>query len=226
MRVVSEAVERVRPPRKGRLGSGSRTGSRRFPRARLETHFGSTGRTLQARSGPTLPKKGQGQSAPGPAVALVRAVKTFLSGGERSYKKTGRGEIPAPSQDCHFCQKRFVTHGPRAASGRKQSFRAGIPQEIAAAIAEHTLENLDLTEETINQIHDMPYEELLAAGSAAMDAVEEKWLAEDLSWRPTVDGEFIPAAPSENWQQYPRSFLRMLVQRFRLPLIVFCFQRP
>jgi para-nitrobenzyl esterase len=78
---------------------------------------------------------------------------------------------------------------------------AGIPQEVAEAVAEQTVEILGLTEESIDQIREVPYEELLAAGYEAMEQVEAEGLYDGLNWRPTVDGDFMPADPKEQWAE-------------------------
>lgn len=73
-----------------------------------------------------------------------------------------------------------------------------MPQDTARAIAEGTLANLGLTPETVSQIETVPYDELLAAADAAREAVEGA-----PSWRPVVDGGFIPADPvEEGWAQH------------------------
>lgn len=76
---------------------------------------------------------------------------------------------------------------------------AGIPQADARAVADRTVQILGLTQDTIGEIRDLPYENLLAAGYQAMDELEAEGVAADLNWRPTVDGDFMPADPQEQW---------------------------
>lgn len=78
-----------------------------------------------------------------------------------------------------------------------------ISDEIAQAITRHTVENLGLTEETIGQIKDVPYTELLAASQKALDQVEEDGLTPNASFRPNLDGSFIPEDPVQvGWAKY------------------------
>jgi len=80
---------------------------------------------------------------------------------------------------------------------------AANPKDVSAAIAKHTLENLGLTAETVAQIETTPYPALLAASMKALKQTEADGLGKAISWRPSVDGSFIPADPvTEGWQKY------------------------
>ena len=81
---------------------------------------------------------------------------------------------------------------------------AAYPQDTAKAIADQTVANLGLTKDTITQIESKPYEEVLAAGTKAMAQVTDKLkLQSAINWRPTVDGDLMPADPvSDGWEKY------------------------
>jgi para-nitrobenzyl esterase len=80
---------------------------------------------------------------------------------------------------------------------------ATIGQEVAQAIAARTVENLGLTAESIQDIESIPYEQLITAANEALDRVEADGLWTNASYRPSVDGSFIPADPvNVGWAQY------------------------
>jgi para-nitrobenzyl esterase len=80
---------------------------------------------------------------------------------------------------------------------------AAYPKAVAAAIARYTVQNLGLNAKTIDRIATVPYPMLLAAGEKALKQAEKDGLATAISWRPSVDGTFVPADPvSEGWAKY------------------------
>jgi len=80
---------------------------------------------------------------------------------------------------------------------------AAYPKNVATAVAKYTVQNLGLNAKTIDRITTVPYQTLLAAGIKAMQQVEKDGLATAISWRPTVDGTFVPADPvTDGWAKY------------------------
>lgn len=66
-----------------------------------------------------------------------------------------------------------------------------VTQETARSIAARTVANLGLTAETIDQIKDVPYDDLRAAADAAIAAYNEE-TGESYAFSPVVDGDFMP----------------------------------
>jgi para-nitrobenzyl esterase len=81
---------------------------------------------------------------------------------------------------------------------------AAYPKAVGAAITKYTVQILGLNPKTIDKIATVPYAELLAAGTKAIQRVQkEGLLAMSDSWRPTVDGTFVPADPvQDGWAKY------------------------
>ncbi|THH41754.1 carboxylesterase/lipase family protein [Neolewinella litorea] len=80
------------------------------------------------------------------------------------------------------------------------AFRSGIlEQSTTRAIAEAVVEDLGLTPATIDEIQQVPFDTLAAAGRRALALVEERMRAQGapthafgLSWGPSVDGNVLP----------------------------------
>jgi para-nitrobenzyl esterase len=80
---------------------------------------------------------------------------------------------------------------------------AAYPKALGTAVAKYTVQNLGLNAKTIDKIATVPYPVLLAAGEKAMKQVEKDGLATAVSWRPTIDGSFVPADPvQDGWAKY------------------------
>jgi para-nitrobenzyl esterase len=80
---------------------------------------------------------------------------------------------------------------------------AALSKAIGTAIAKYTVQNLGLNAKTLDKIQAVPYPVLLAAGDKAIKQVEKDGLATNISWRPTVDGTFIPTDPvQDGWAKY------------------------
>lgn len=80
---------------------------------------------------------------------------------------------------------------------------AAYPKNVATAIAKHTLQNLGLNAKTVGKIETVPYSALEAAGEQAMKQAEKDGLGTAISWRPSVDGTFVPTDPqADGWAAY------------------------
>ncbi|WP_172328905.1 carboxylesterase/lipase family protein [Mangrovicoccus sp. HB161399] len=83
------------------------------------------------------------------------------------------------------------------------SLQPVISEEGSQAIAAHTLENLGLTDETVGEIETVPYDVLLAAAGKALDQAAEEGAIPAASFRPALDGDFMPYEPvDEGWARH------------------------
>lgn len=63
-------------------------------------------------------------------------------------------------------------------------------EEESLKITEKTLENLGLDDSEVDQLKDIPYEELLEAADAALASVKEE-VGRNISWRPLQDNKYV-----------------------------------
>ncbi|WP_425646791.1 carboxylesterase/lipase family protein [Agrobacterium leguminum] len=83
---------------------------------------------------------------------------------------------------------------------------ATISENVAQVIARRTVENLGLTDATIGQIETVPYARLIKAANDALNQVEADGLWANPSFRPSVDGDFLPEDPVEGgWKKYAKN---------------------
>jgi len=102
----------------------------------------------------------------------------------------------APSAEGLF-QKAIVQSGA--------SLDPAMDKKTAEAIARHTVENLGLTAATIDQIQDVSYPALLAASDKAMQQIQAEGLSASTSYRPSIDGTFLPGDPvKDGWAKYSK----------------------
>lgn len=69
-------------------------------------------------------------------------------------------------------------------------------QEWSKRVGELTVENLGLTADTVADIAEVPYLDLLAAGTAALSQASEEGLGGG-GWSPMIDGDYFPAQPGD-----------------------------
>ena len=77
-------------------------------------------------------------------------------------------------------------------------FMSGMKQQLARKIADRTVQLLGLTRETIDQIQQMPYEQVYEANVKAMNEVskevsETNSFRSMLTWEPVIDGDALPS---------------------------------
>lgn len=72
----------------------------------------------------------------------------------------------------------------------------------SAKVAEIVLEKLGLSGEEVDLLKEIPYEELIAAGSAAMKELSEK-KGSNVTWAPTMDGKFYQKEMTDYAKEVP-----------------------
>ena len=69
---------------------------------------------------------------------------------------------------------------------------SGVPQADAQVVARHTFAQLGLAEGDVEGLKKTPYDQLLAAATAAQNLATEE-LGHSVGWYPVFDGDFLPA---------------------------------
>lgn len=70
--------------------------------------------------------------------------------------------------------------------------KQSVTQEEARLVAQYTLKNLGISENEIEKIETVDYDELLNAGTQALKDAAEELKVGSLAWSPVVDGDFMP----------------------------------